>query len=587
MELSVSTLTEPADAPAASAAGDMRQGALNRLKGRLNPQFIILGLAVLIVAGLVLVPLVYLVNGTFFSNGQFTLEFFRTAYGAGGLGGMIWNSVVYSVGSTILAMVCGTALAYLVARTDVPFKGFVYAAALVPLVIPGVLHTVAWIFLASPEIGLINWAIAPVVGDGFLNVFSMKGMVFVEGIHASPLIFLLMFAAFKNMDSSLEESALMSGASKLKVFFSITLPLVKPALLLAALIMFIRAMSSFEVPQLLGSSAGIWVFTSRIYNALVGFPADYGSAGAYSTGLLVILGLFAVIQWAMGKKSKSYQTVTGKGFRPTTVSLGRWRKWAGLGVIAYFVVTSVMPLGALVYTSLLGYFRQPDADVLSSFTLKNYEEIFTDSKTLDAFRNSILLAIGSATIVMVLTSLIAWIVVRGRVRGSGLVNSLANLPLGIPGLIMGVALLFTYLRVPLPIYGSLLILLIAYVTVFLPYGITYASSAMYQISGELEESAQVSGAGFWRIFTRVTLPLLMPGLIAGWTFIVLLAVRELGASLLLYSPGKEVLSIVIWEEWGDGKIVQLAALGVVMTVMLLAIVLVARKLGAKIGVQSR
>lgn len=378
----------------------------------------------------------------------------------------------------------------------------------------------------------------------------------------------------------------MSGASMRRVLFRITLPLVKPALLLSSLIMFIRAMSSFEVPALLGTSAGIFVFTSRIFQSLIGFPADYGSAGAFSLGLLLILGVFAIAQTMMAKRSRSYQTVSGKGFRPTMVKLGRFRALTGLLVAIYFFVTSILPLAALLYTSFLGFYRTPSAAAFASMSFKNYVEVFTNEQTLNALQNSLILAIGSATIVMFVTSLLAWLVVRARVRGSSLINGLANMPLGIPGLIMGVALLFTYLRVPAPIYGTLWILLIAYVTVFLPYGITYASSAMYQISAELEESGRVSGASWWTIFRRITIPLLWPGLIAGWTFIVLIAVRELGASLLLYSPGQEVLAIQIWEEWADGELVQLAALGVVMIVMLVVLVTVARKVGAKIGVQS-
>jgi iron(III) transport system permease protein len=350
--------------------------------------------------------------------------------------------------------------------------------------------------------------------------------------------------------------------------------------------MFIRAMSSFEVPTLLGSSAGIFVFTSRIFQSLIGFPADYGSAGAFSIGLLAILGLFALVQTQMSKRSRSYQTVSGKGFRPTMVKLGRFRLLAGVLVGAYFFVTSILPLAALLYTSLLGFYRTPSATAFRSMSLDNYVDVFTNPQTVSALQNSLLLAVGSATIVMFVTSLIAWLVVRAKTRGSALLNALTSLPLGIPGLIMGVALLFTYLRVPVPIYGTLWILLIAYVTIFLPYGITYASSAMYQISGELEESGRVCGASWWSIFRKITLPLLMPGLVAGWTFIVLIAVRELGASLLLYSPGQEVLAIMIWEEWADGELVQLAALGVVMIVMLVVLVAIARRLGAKVGVQS-
>jgi iron(III) transport system permease protein len=581
---SVTTLTpvQPAALPPATPRSRSRRWR----QSLLTPQGAILATTILIVAFLALVPIVYLLQGTLFRDGAFTLAFFREAYGTEGLGRMIYNSFVYAIGSTIVALISGTTLAYLVARTDVPMKGLVYAAALVPMIIPGVLHTIAWIFLGSPQIGVLNAMLEPVFGPGLFNIFGMWGMIFVEGIHNAPIIFLLMFAAFRNMDSSLEESALMSGASMPSVIRKITLPLVKPALLLSTIIMMIRALASFEVPALLGTSAGIWVFTSRIYYSLTGFPANYGVAGAYAIGLLAVLAGFAVMQARMGKKSKSYQTVSGKGFRPTMVKLGSVRAAAAGFVILYFLVTSLLPLAVLVYTSFLGYYSPPSMAALSSFTLENYRALLDDDRVITAFRNSFTLAISAATIIMFLTSMIAWIVVRSKVRGAGLLNMLTMIPIGVPGLIMGVALLFTYLRVPLPIYGTLLILLIAYITVFMPYGITYASSAMYQISNELEESAKVGGASWWTTFRRITLPLLMPGLVAGWTFIVLVAVRELGASLLLYTPGQQVLSILIWEEWGEGELVHLAALGVVMITLLTLLVVVARKLGAKVGVQS-
>lgn len=577
--------TQPPPAPADQVAVTPAPPPDRRRKF-FSSQTIGLTAVVVLVAFLALVPIVYLLEGVFFKDGSFTLAFFQKAYSAGRLPEMIWNSFVYSLGGTVLAMILGTALAYLVARTDVPMKGLVYAAALVPMIIPGVLHTIAWIFLASPQIGSLNKLLEPLVGPGFFNVFSMKGMIFVEGIHSAPLVFLLMFAAFKNMDSSLEESALMSGAKMSTVFLRVTLPLVKPALALSALIIFIRVLSSFEVPALLGQSAGIWVFTSRIYYALTGFPVDYGTAGAYAVGLLVILAGFTLWQSRLTKKSKSYQTISGKGFRPTMVRLRGYRTVAGVGVAIYFLITSLLPILVLLYTSLLGFYTPPNAHIFSKMTLNNYVELFQDSDTLTAMKNSLVLGVGSATVIMLLTSVVAWIVVRARLRGASLLNGLTMIPIGVPGLILGVALLFFYLRIPVPIYGTLWILLIAYITVFMPYGITYASSAMYQISNELEESAKVSGAGFFTIFRKVTLPLLMPGLVAGWTFIVLVAVRELGASLLLYTPGKQVLSILIWQDWGDGKLVQLAALGIVMITGLIVLVVLARKLGAKVGVQS-
>ncbi|AKS33734.1 ABC transporter permease [Mycolicibacterium goodii] len=551
-----------------------------------SSEFLVAGVVVVVVAFLSLVPVIYLLAGTFFPRGSFTLEVFREAYSSSILLDMAKNSLVYSIGATVLATVVGTGLAYLVARTDVPMKGLAYAAALVPMIIPGVLHTIAWIFLGSPQIGAVNKLVEPLLGPGFFNIFSMGGMIFVEGIHMAPLTFLLMFAAFKNMDPALEEAALMSGSKPMAVFLRVTLPLVKPALALSTLILFIRAFASFEVPALLGQSSGIWVFTSRIYFALSGYPADYATAGAYSVLMLAVLAAFTVWQARLNKNAKSYQTISGKGFRPSTVPLRGFRRIAGAGVLVYFVISSLLPVLMLVYSSLLGYYAPPTLSAFGRMGLENYVELFMSPTTVSAFTNSILLAVGSATIVMLLTAVIAWLVVRGRIRGGAVLNGLAMVPIGIPGLILGVAMLFFYLRVPLPIYGTLLILLISYVTVFLPFGLSYATSAMFQISAQLEESAKVSGASWFYLFRRVTLPLLMPGLLAGWTFIVLVAVRELGASLLLYSPGDEVLSVVIWQQWSDGRMGQLSALGVVMIAMLALLVAGARKLGANVGVQS-
>ncbi|MGH3747267.1 MAG: ABC transporter permease, partial [Micromonosporaceae bacterium] len=256
-----------------------------------TPQVLIILAVVLFVSYLALVPVVYLLWGTFYDGASLTLRFFSEAYTAYGLGEMIFNSLGYALGSTVLSMVLGAGLAYLVVRTNVPFKSLIFAASLVPLIIPGILHTIAWIFLASPRVGLLNKLLEPIFGPGFLNIFTIWGMMFVEGLHLSPLVFLLMYAAFRSMDPSLEESALMSGAKLPTVLRKVTLPLVKPALAASVLIMAIRSLEGFEVPALLGIPNGTWVFTSRIWRVLNEYPADYGQAGAYALSLLALTSI--------------------------------------------------------------------------------------------------------------------------------------------------------------------------------------------------------------------------------------------------------------------------------------------------------
>jgi iron(III) transport system permease protein len=549
-------------------------------------QGLIIAGSLILVGYFALVPLSRLLYGTFYDGEGLTLRFFEEAYNQYRIAEMAGNSLIFAVGSTVLAVSVGTSLAYLNVRTDVPLKRLIFAASLVPLIIPGILHTIAWIFLASPRIGLINKVLEPVFGPGTFDVFTMPGMIFVEGLHLSPLVFLLMVAAFKSMDPSLEESALASGARLPTVIRRVTLPLVKPALFASILIIMVRGLEAFEVPALLGIPAGVWVFTSRIFNALKTYPIEYGNAGALATSLLVLTSIGVFLQSRFSGKGKRYQTVTGKGFRPRPMELGRWRKPATIAVFAYFFIAVALPVMMLVHVSTQPFYKLPSMEAIQSMTLENYRYTLTNSQSLRALKNSFMLGVGSATVVMLVMAVVAWVVVRTRLKGRWLIDNLAFLPLTIPGLVLGVALLFVYLRVPLPIYGTLWILFIAYFTRYMPYGMRYATTSMYQISGELEESAKVSGASWWQGFRRIMLPLLVPGLVAGWIYILTVSVRELSSSILLYSPGNEVLSILIFEQWTNGQTNELAALGVIMVLSLVVLVFLASRLGARIGVKE-
>jgi iron(III) transport system permease protein len=561
----------------------LRRGDLRRLLSARN--LIILGV-VAVIGYLALVPLGYLLWGAFFDDNGFTLDWFSKAYSAVGLGEMLTNSLVFALGSTVISVSLGTLLAYLIVRTDVPFKGLMMVASLVPLILPGILHTIAWIFLASPRVGLYNRLLEPVFGPGTFNIFSLPGMILVEGLHLAPLVFLLMVAAFRSMDPALEESALMSGARLPTVFRRITVPLVRPALYAAILIMAVRTLEAFEVPALLGIPEGLWVFTSRIWRVLNAFPPGYGEAGAYAMSLLVLTSIGVFWHSRLSKRARAFQTVTGKGFRPRPIELGRWRGPATAFLVAYFLFAVVAPMLILVYASTQRFYSVPSLDSLTHLTGHNYQYTFSNSGTLVALKNSLFLSLGTATLVMLFMAIAAWLVVRTKLPGRWMVDNLSFLPLVIPGLVMGVALLFVYLRFPLPIYGTIWILLLAYLTRYMPYGMRYASSSMYQISNELEESAQTSGASWWQAFRRIILPLLIPGLVAGWIYIATVSMRELSSSILLYSPGNEVLSIRIWEQYQNGQFTELAALGVVMVLILMLLAGAAYKLGAKIGVKE-
>jgi iron(III) transport system permease protein len=572
----------------AQATATGRPSVLARLRPRelFQARNLIILAVVVLIGYLALIPLGYLLWGTFFDESGLTLRFFGEAYRNVPFQLLLKNSLIFAVGSTALSVVLGTSLAYLQVRTDVPFKKLVFAASLVPLIIPGILHTVAWILLFSPGIGLYNGLLEPIFGPEAFSIFSLPGMILVEGLHLSPIVFLLMAAAFRSMDPALEESALMSGARMGTVVRRITIPLVRPALVASMLVMVVRTLEAFEVPTILGSQCRCWVFVSRIYRALQTFPPKYGRAGALAMSLLLITTVGVFLQSRLSKRGKAFQTVTGKGFRPRPLPMGRWR-WPATGfILLYFLIAVVMPVLILVYSSTQPFYTAPSFDAFGRVSFENYVATFTRPQSLTAFRNSLVLGLGSATAVMFFMAIASWLVVRTKLRGRWLVDNLAFTPLVIPGLVMGVALLFVYLRFPLPIYGTLWILFIAYLTRYMPYGMRYSTTSMYQISGELEESAQTSGASWWQTFRRINLPLLMPGLIAGWIYIVMVSFRELSSSILLYSPGNEVLSILIWERWENGQFTQLAALGVVMIVTLVLLVVIATRLGARIGVKE-
>lgn len=565
-----------------------REGSdwLSRL---LSIKTLVLLIVVVVIGYLTLTPVLYLLYGTFVDTktGVFSFDAFSRAYTDPGFVQMVGNSIVFAIGSAVVAFVIGTFLAYVMVRTDVPFKSLLFAAAMVPLIVPGILYTIAWIMLGSNRIGLLNQLPEALTGARPFNIFSMEGMMWVEGTHSAPVVFLFMVAAFRSMDPSLEESAMISGASRWTIMRRVTLPLVRPAIAGALLIMVVRALESFEVPALLGLPTNIQVFTSQIFSALRQYPTDRGGAGALSLLLLAIAIVGVWVVNRVGGKEAATGTVTGKGFRPRPMPLGKWRIWVGLVVVVYFVVIVILPVAVMAYTSLLPHYTKFSFDLFSQMNFDNYVALFDKRIFLRSVLNSLALAAGCSTIVMALSSIASWLVTRTRIPGRQIVDQLTFLPLVIPGLVLGLSISFVYLRnpLPIPVYGTLLILLIAYCTRFIPYGMRYAVSSIEQIAGELEESAQVAGASWWQSFRRVVLPLMAPGLLAGWVYIFVISVRELSSSILLYSPGNEVVSILTFEFYENGDLTAVSALGVLMIGSLVIIVSIAYKLGAKVGIR--
>jgi iron(III) transport system permease protein len=590
----MSVAANPTTPPAAPQLGPEGGAWPEKLRALLSWKSLVIAVCVLFTVYIAVVPLGFLLWQSFFTPqtatkaAEFTFQNYITAYTSSDTARLFWNSVQFAAGTATFAFFVGTTLAWMNERTNTPFKSLFFALSLIPLVIPGILFTVSWILLGSPKIGIINLTLMSLFGlaEPVFNIYSMWGMIWVDGLHYSPVAFLLMTAAFRAMDPSLEESAMMSGANVFQVLWRITLRLTWPAIFATFLILFVRAIESFEVPALLGLPVGIQVFTSSIYQAVHRYPSQIGLASSYAITLLIITtaGIYFISK--LSSSGNKYATMTGKGFRPRQIDLGPWRYVAAGVFILYFALIVVLPFAVLLWSSFQKFYAVPSMQALKNLTLDPYRFVLTYPNLGRSVWNSLLLSFGSATLIMLITSVICWIVVKTKMPGRWLLDNLASLPMVFPGLVLGLALMIFYLNVDVGVYGTMWILFIAYVTRFMPYGLRFNTTSMLQIHKELEESAAMSGAGWGTTFRRIVLPLLKPGLLSGWIYIMIVSIRELSSSILLYSPGTEVVSIIIWELWENGQYVELSALGVLFILMLFVLVMISQAVGKKFGIKE-
>lgn len=558
-----------------------------------NSRLWVMGAAILIVLYLAGVPLGMLLWGSLkvgnpAEASPLTLQNFVKAYSDPRSFTLLANSIIYAAGTCVFSLGLGTTMAFIIERTNTPLKSLFTAMALVPLIIPGILHTISWILLLSPRIGVINNVLTSAFGlaKAPFDVYGMGGMIWVEGLHLSPLVFVIMAAAFRSMDPALEEAALTSGANHPVTFWRVTFRLSLPASAAAMLLMFIRGLESFEVPALIGLRGGVNVFTSRIWLALKEFPPDYGLAAAFAVGLLIISVLGILIYNRITSRSEQFATVTGKGYRPHIIDLGNWRYLTGVIFVLYFFFLVGLPLFILLWASLNPSYTAPGLDKLDRLTLENYTFVLKMARARTAFKNSLFLSVTSGVLVMLVTAVISWITVKTQWPGRTALDVVTFLPITIPGIVLGVSLIWVYLILPIPIYGTVWILLLAYITRYMPYGIRTNSAAMVQIHRELEEASYASGGTWLQTFRRVTLPLLKPGLISGFIYIVVVSFRELSSSILLYSSKSIVLSILIFDLWDGGQFPIVSALSVMMIGVLILIVVTARQVGGYFGVRT-
>ncbi len=559
---------------------------------RQDPQVGVVAVAGVVIAYLSLSPTLMLFYGSFLSKplgvpGNFTLSHYVRAYSDPLTYQLLLNSFVFAAGSSVLATILAGAVAWISVRTNAPFRKFFELTAIIPNIFPPVMLAVAWTVLLSPRTGLINRFLMDLLGldNAPFNIYSMGGMVFVEALITTPLAFLILSASLYSMDPSLEESARVAGSSNLQIAWRITFPIVRPALLAAATLNFVRAIESFDTPAIIALPARIEVFTTKIYREAVGaFPPDQNMAAAYGVSLLAITMVFVYFYRRLTSRSERYVTVTGRGYRPAVIDLGRWRYFASAIAALILLLIVVLPFVVLLYVSFVTYLHVPGAKTWNLLTLEHYRSNLTDGRTYRALQNSIFLAVVGATLCMLLASVTAYVTTKTRAKGRGLIEALSFIPWAFPGTALAIGLLWTYVYIPLPIYGTIWILMIGYITRFLPYGLRAMSSTIVQIHDELEDASKACGAGFISTFRRVLLPLMRPGFIAGWIILATIYLREFSTSVFLYSPGSEPIGPLLYHFYVDGNYGPMCSLAIVVSLVSVVLIVAARRLG-KVGAQ--
>ena len=530
-----------------------------------------------VAAPIIMLVLSSLREGNFITPGAFTLGNYRTVYLNQLTYPALLNTLIYATAVSAISLTFATIFAWLVERTDMPGTDWAWTMMLLPLAMPGILRSMSLILLLSPRSGIINVYVRDYLSffgmqleTGPFNIFTLPGMIFVEGMSGSTTLFLLMVGAFRLMDPSMEEAAKISGARTLTTLRRVTLGLMLPAVLAAAMYAFLGNLDDFETPLLIGLQAGIYLLPTLIYFTAYVSPS-YGLATAYSSIFIIFTIVMVWIYYRVViRRAERYASITGKGYRPRRLSLGKWR-WLALGLfIAFFTLNIIMPFLTLLWAALLPSYMVPSRAAFQYVTLNNFATLINEPSIINSTVNTIILGVVTATATMALAYMVSWLVVRLKVKGGLLLDGLAFIPHAIPTVSIALALIVLYLHPAvrwLPIYGTIWIMMLALMTRYIAFASRTANSAMTQIHGELEEAARTSGATRFTTLLRVTFPLLLPPFIGGWVWVFAHTIRSFSIPLMLATPGNETIAVVMYHFWERKADFSLAStLGVAMLV---------------------
>jgi iron(III) transport system permease protein len=488
---------------------------------------------------------------------------------------LLWTTAMFTIGSTTIGMSIAVLFAWLIERTDLWLRRLFFVAMLIPMAIPNMIYAMAWIQLLNPNNGLLNTTLQR-IGLAFLqtDIFAFGGMIVLQGIMLASHGYLLIAVCFRTIDASWEEQSYIAGRGVWTTMVRITLPVLKPALLAAALFFTIVAMETFDIPVTLGMTSRIHVISTQIYWSTrpeTGQLPDYGLSSTLSVLLVLIALVLVHFYQRQTRNAKQFATITGRGHRRRRTTLGKWRLPVFVFAVVFVLLAVVAPLFMLIWRSLLRFYLYPSLSALNLVNLNAYRAIIDDPDAPAVLTNTAILALGSAAAASALAAGVAWQVVRGRVTRAwrnGL-STLAFLPQSFPAIVIGLALIFIYLWLPIPIYGTIWIIMLAMITKYLSYSVGTMVAAQIQISSELEEASAIAGAGGWRTYRQIVAPLLAPALAACFLWVMIHVVRELGLALMLYSLKTQVLSTKIWLLWENGRVADACATGVFAVLALL------------------
>jgi iron(III) transport system permease protein len=542
---------------------------------------------ILIVGFLTVCPVVMLILGSFSpqleSFGHFTAEKYIKAYGDPAFREVLFNTVIFVAGSAVVATILALFLAYLNTRTNIPFKFLFRVISIIPMMIPHILFAVSWALLLNPSNGLINLALRQLfqIEGSWFNIYTLPGMILVEGLLDLPIAYLVIAPAMGAFDVSMEESSRVCGASTLRTLLRITLPILRPAILAALILVIVRSLASFAVPSVIGMPGRIDVLATHIYRIVsTGFATDYGTASAIGMSALSAAVVLIYIYRYLTSAGERYVTVSSRGYRPTVIDLkgARYPLFALVGLFSFVLI--LLPVLVLFYTSLVPYSMVPGAKALRLMSWKHWIAVLSDPISLVSLKNSLFLGTLGASLGVLLSIFVSYVIVKVRTRASALLESLSFLSFSFPGIVIGIGFMWFFVRTPL--YATIWALLIGYIATYLPYGIRPLSSAFIQIHSHLEESSRVCGARTLYTLRRIVLPLLVPGIVSAWILMATMFLRELSVSVVLSRPGTEVLAVQILRFAEDGLWGRLSALGIVMILISTTLVVCAYLVGARL-----